>query len=108
MTDDNIRVLPNRGSKNFLPPTTRVLRIHCCAPVVISPVDEIRTIPEGTFRFDPPATEEQAFEFINKIRDGGGMMFRRPEGEGIWIFIPWPCAAIYFETVDLAAGDSQA
>lgn len=106
MTDDNISVLPNRSSKNYMPPTTRVRAINFFAPVIASPVDGKRISPSAAQQFDPPVLEEEAFKIVNLVRDAGGAMCRQLDGA--WVFIPWPFAAIYFEIVDVAAGDSGA
>ena len=109
MTDNkddksNVVQFLNREGNKFFPPTVRIKSINLYGPA-IKHVKWGHASPWLSHTFEAPITGEQACRVIEKYIQNGGVMGKIGEE---FVFIPWPCAAIYFEYMDVSAGDPPA
>ena len=81
------------GDKIPCSPTMRFRAIFFFGPM-IELRDGVYVSPHMKHDFEVPATEEQARKVVDDFAKAGGIMGRT---EDYYVFIPWPCAAVYFE-----------
>ena len=104
--DDKSNVVQflNREGNKFFPPTVRIKAVIFYGPAIKQLSGE-HVSPCVSHIFEVPVTEEQALKAIEGHINRGGIVGKIDDG---FVFIPWPCAAIFFEVVDFSAGDPPA
>lgn len=103
MTDNkddksNVVQFLNREGNKFFPPTMRIKAVIFYGPA-IKQINGQNVSPCVSHTFEVPVTEEQAAKAIEGHISRGGIMGKIEEG---FVFIPWPCAAIFFEIMDVS------
>lgn len=95
-TDDKkiIRFTGIEKNETF-PPGMRIRTMHFYAPAISLVDGRFASLHVGHV-FEKPATLEEAVAVIEDVKNNYGI-----EGKvnGDYVFIPWPCAAIYFDLV---------
>jgi hypothetical protein len=91
--DKKIIRFTSKGKNKPFPPGMRIQSMHFYAPA-INVIDGPLTTPCVSHVFEKPATLEEAVEVIKNVSNNLGIEGKVGKN---YVFIPWPCAAIYFD-----------
>ncbi len=95
MADDKkIVMFPGCKIEDFPSPSDRIRSILFYGAAIMTRNDQTIS-PCVAHDFEEPVTWEKAIEILNKCISAGGVTSGRIANNAV--FIPWPCAAVYFE-----------